>query len=291
MPRMAHEVALTHPDRLLFPDDGITKADLAAYLRDVAQVMLPALRERPLSLQRFREGIAAPGFFQKEIPKGAPDWVERVRVPKKGGSVCYPVANDVDTLVWLAQINAITFHVFTARRDRLDRPDRLVIDLDPSDGGDFADVRLAAREVGEQLRAAGLEPFAMTTGSRGLHVVAPLRRTRSTAEVSAFADALGAEAAARHPSLLTTEFHKAERGGRIYVDVARNRPAQTTVPPYVVRPRPGAPVATPLRWEELDDPALRPDGWTLRTVLGRLDALGGDPWAGIAAAARTLPRP
>ena len=283
-------VRLTHPDKLVFPDDGIVKADVAAYYASMAPVLLPHVRDRPLSMQRFRDGIAHDGFYQKELPQGTPQWIKRVRIPKRGGSVCHMLANDRESLVWLAQINAVAFHVFPRRADRLDRPDRLVVDLDPPGDGDFADVRAAARAVGEQLRGVGLEPFAMTTGSKGIHVVAPLRRTRSVAEVMAFADAFAAEAAARDPRRLTTAFHKAERGERIYVDVARNRPAQMAVPPYVLRPRPGAPVATPLRWEELDDPRLRPDGWTLRTVHDRLDVLGGDPWAQIASAARSAPR-
>jgi bifunctional non-homologous end joining protein LigD len=130
----------------------------------------------------------------------------------------------------------------------------------------------------------------MTTGSRGIHVVAPLRRMRDGDAVASYAALLARDLAEAHPEMLTTEFHKVEREGRIYVDIARNRPAQTTIPPYVVRPREHAPVATPLRWEELRDPSLRPDGWTLATVLDRVEALGGDPWAAIGEAARTLPR-
>src|SRR3954471_5148046 len=134
---MRREVALSHPDKLIFPDDGITKADVAGYYEAAAPLLLPHVRERPLSLQRFRDGIAGQGFFQKEIPKGAPGWIKRVSVPKKGGSVCHMLADDAASLVWLAQINAITFHVFTRRRDLLDRPDRLVVDLDPPDGVGF----------------------------------------------------------------------------------------------------------------------------------------------------------
>jgi bifunctional non-homologous end joining protein LigD len=287
---MRRDVELSHPDKVLFPGDGITKADVAGYYRDVAPLLLPHVRDRPLSLQRFGAGIGRPGFFQKEMPKGAPSWIRTVEVPKKGGSVRHMLADDAEALVWLAQINAITFHVFTRRADRLDRPDRLVVDLDPSEGGSFDSVREAAQAVGERLRADGLEPFAMTTGSRGIHVVAPLRRTRDGDAVASYASLLARDLAEAHPDSLTTEFHKVEREGRIYVDIARNRPAQTTVPPYVVRPRPHAPVATPLRWEELGDPNLRPDGWTLATVLDRVGALGGDPWAAIGEATRTLPR-
>jgi bifunctional non-homologous end joining protein LigD len=282
-------VRLTHPERPLWPGDGITKGDLYDYFGAVAPVMLPHVRDRPVSLQRFRESVDQGGFFQKEIPRGAPDWVHRVRVDKHGGSVCHVLANDRETLQWLAQQGCVTPHVFTARADRLDRPDRLVIDLDPT-LDDFDGVRRAALACGDALRERGLEPFAMVTGSRGVHVVSPLKRTRDVEDVLAWSRAFAEELADADADALTTEFRKDKRGDRIYVDVARNGPAQTVVPPYAPRPRPHAPVATPLRWEELEDPGLRPDAWTLRTVGDRLDALGGDPWAAIGDAARPLPR-
>lgn len=280
---------LTSPDKELWP--GITKRDYAAYLDDVAGAMLPHLRDRPLSLQRFNAGIAKDGFFQKDAGRGAPDWLRTVTVGKRGGGeVHHPVANDRRTLRWLAQINALTIHVAPVRRDRLDRPDRLTIDLDPSRADDFDAVRTSALALGEAVRELGLEPFAMVTGSRGIHVVCPLRRTRPASDVLDVARHLAHEAAARDPGRLTTEFKKAERDERIYLDIARNAPAQTAVAPYSPRARPGAPVATPLRWEELEDRGLRPDGFTIAGLPGRLDALGGDPWAGFRKAARALPR-
>ncbi|HEY6762731.1 MAG TPA: non-homologous end-joining DNA ligase [Baekduia sp.] len=282
-------VKLTHPDRVLWPDSGITKRELYDYFGAIAGVMVPHVRDRPVSMQRFRESVDKGGFFQKEVPKGAPDWIRTAAVPKKGGVVHHVLANDGATLQWLAQQGCVTPHVFTARADRLDRPDRLVIDLDPSHE-DFGAVRRAAREVGDALRGAGLEPFAMVTGSRGIHVVVPLKRTRDVEDGLAWSRAFAVALAAEHDDALTTEFHKDKREDRIYLDVARNGPAQTVVPPYAPRPRPGAPVATPLRWEELDDDALRPDGWTLRTVQDRLDTLGGDPWSEIEQSARPLPR-
>jgi bifunctional non-homologous end joining protein LigD len=290
--RAEPEVRLTHPERVLWPDDGLTKRDLYDYFGAVADAMLPHIRDRPVSMQRFRGSIADGGFFQKDLPRGAPDWLARVEVGKRGGSVCHLLANDRPSLLWLAQQGCVTPHVFPRRADRLDRPDRLVIDLDPSTD-DFDAVRRAALACGDALRERGLEPFAMVTGSRGIHVVTPLKRTRDVGDVLAWARAFAAEladAGVGGADLLTTEFRKEKRGDRIYVDVARNGPAQMVVPPYAPRPRAGAPVATPLRWEELDDAGLRPDAWSMRTVLERLDALGGDPWAAIAAAARPLPR-
>jgi len=286
---MADAVRLTSPDKELWP--GVTKADYAAYLDAVAPALLPHARDRPLSLQRFHGGIGGQGFFQKDAGRGAPAWLRTVTVGKRGGGrVRHPLANDRRTLRWLAQINALTLHVAPVRRDRLERPDRLTIDLDPS-VDDFTAVRTSALALGELLRGQGLEPFAMVTGSRGIHVVCPLRRTRPVDDVLAFAAAIAAEVQARDPGTLTTEFHKAQRGERIYLDVARNAPAQTAVAPYSPRARPGAPVATPLRWDELEDPGLRPDGFTLGTVLDRLDGLGGDPWSGFRQAARGLPAP
>lgn len=288
----ARAVRLTHPDREIWPGDGITKRELYDYFGAIAEVMLPHVRERPVSMQRFRGSVEDGGFFMKEVPKGAPDWVATVEVPKRThppGVVHHVLANDRETLQWLAQQGCVTPHVFTERADRLDRPDRLVVDLDPSHE-DFAAVRRAAQVVGDGFRAAGLEPFAMVTGSRGIHVVAPLKRTRTTEDVYAWIRAFAAELAARNDAELTTEFHKDRRDDRIYLDVARNGVAQTVVPPYAPRPRPHAPVATPLRWEELDDDALRPDAWTLRTIGSRLDELGGDPWKDINKSAAALPR-
>ncbi len=273
-------VRISHPDKLLFPADGITKEELATYYRDVAPAMVPHTKGRPLSLQRFHRGIGFEGFFQKDIGRGAPEWVHRVRVGKRGGSVCHPLADDAATLVWMASQNAITPHVWLARADALDRPDRLVFDLDPS-REDFAAVRESALALGDALRERGLVPFAMVTGSRGVHVVCPLRRRTPTEQVLAFARSFAAEHAAQRPRALTVEFRKAERGQRIFLDVARNGRAQTVVPPYAVRARRGAPVATPIAWDELHDPSLRPDAWTIRTVLERVRS--GDPWAGSAA--------
>jgi bifunctional non-homologous end joining protein LigD len=282
-------IELSNPDKVLFPADGYTKADLAAYYESVAEWMVPHVRDRPLNLWRWNTGIGGRLVVQQDIPKGAPDWVKRVETPRrKGGSIEHVLCQDADTLRWLANQNCITPHVWTARRDRLDRPDRIVFDLDPEAGSEFSLVREAALLVGERLREAGLEPFAMTTGSKGIHVVAPLKRTRESAWVRERARELGAEVAERSPGTLTTEWRKEKRDGKILVDTARNTYGQTVVAPYAVRALPGAPVATPLAWEELSDPDLSARAWTLRTVGERL-AERGDPWAGIAGHAATLP--
>jgi bifunctional non-homologous end joining protein LigD len=282
-------VTITHPDKVLFPDDGITKADLASYYERVSEWMLPHVKGRPVSMQRFPDGLNGKGFFHKDIPDYFPDWIKRVEVPKADGVVTHAVIGDAATLVYLVGQNTITPHVWLSRADRAWQPDRLVIDLDPPPGGDFATVRRAARWTGELLSELGFAPFAQVTGSKGIHVWTPLRRRAGFEDVRALARDAGAVLARRHPDELTTEFRKANRGGRILVDTARNGYAQTAVPPYAVRPRPGAPVATPIEWDELSDSKLRPDRWTVRTVLRRL-AAKGDPWADISSYARGISR-
>jgi bifunctional non-homologous end joining protein LigD len=241
------------------------------------------VRERPLSLQVYPGGIKRPGHFLKQVPDYFPAWVDRVELPKRGGRITHAVANSADALRMLVQHNAITPHVPTARIDRPDRPDRMIVDFDPEGADDWALIVAGAKAAGERLRAAGLEPFAMTTGSRGLHVVAPLRREADYPAVLDMAKDLAAALVADAPDALTVKFKKEQREGRVYVDYLRNRKAHTAVAPYAVRARAGAPVATPLVWAELDDADLAPDRWTLRGFAERLAT--GDPWDGFSAAA------
>ena len=283
------EVKLSHPEKVLFPEDGITKADLAEYYGSVAEVMLPHVRDRPLNLWRWNQGIGGRLVVQQDIPKGAPDWVQRVETPRrKGGSIEHVLCQDADTLRWLANQNCITPHVWSARRDRLDRPDHIVFDFDPEAGSDFSLVREGALLAGEALRELGLEPFAMVTGSKGIHVIAPIKRTREAPWVRERAGEIGVEIAGRSPDTLTTEWRKEKRDGKILVDTARNTYGQTVVAPYAVRAIAGAPVATPLVWEELSDAKLSARSWTLRTVAARLEEKG-DPWADLSGHAGTLP--
>lgn len=279
---------MSHADRVIYPDDGITKLDVAHHYAAVAPAMVPHLRGRPLALECYPQGIAEDGYFLKDVPEHYPGWIRTVTVPKReGGTLRQAVAGNAATMVYLAGQNMITPHIWTARADRLERPDRLIFDLDPPDGADVAGVRAAAWMLGDVLRAGGLEPFAMTTGSRGLHVVVPIRRSTPTDEVRAFARDLAEEVAAAAPDALTTAQRRAARGRRIYLDVARNGYGQHAVAPYALRPLPGAPVATPLRWEELDDEALHAQRWTIRNIGERLEA-AGDPWEDIARRARSL---
>lgn len=272
------QIDVRRADKELFPQDGITKADLAAHYRRVAPRMLPELRGRPLMLERMPDGIDGDRFYQKEVPGYFPEWIHRARVTKEGGEVTQVVCDDTASLVYLAGQASITAHRWLSRADRPRRPDRLVFDLDPP-GDDFEPVRRAAHRLHELLDELGLSSGLMTTGSRGLHVLVPLNRGADVDEVHAFARAVADTLAARHAQDLTTQFRKNAREGRLYVDVGANAYAQTVVAPFAVRTRPGAPVAAPLSWDELDTPGLTARRWTV-TDLG--DRLEKNPWAGLA---------
>ena len=280
-------VEIARPDKPLFPS-GITKAQLARYYEQVAPAMLPHLTDRPLNLERFPDGIERQRIIQQQASDHFPSWVRRVNVPKARGSVDHVVARDAATLVYLAGQACITPHAWLSRADRLDRPDRLIFDLDPS-GDDVAEVARAARIIGELLRELELEPWTMTTGSRGYHVMLPLQRRADFDSVRDFARGVAAVAVDRDPELFTLEQRKAKRGARILIDVMRNAYAHTAVAPYAVRPRPNAPVATPLNWDELEDPEMRPDRFTLSDVPERLERIG-DPWERVEQRPRSLAR-
>jgi bifunctional non-homologous end joining protein LigD len=281
------DVKLSHPDKVLFPDDGITKADLAEHYARVAEFMVPHCKDRPMNLWRWNKGISEDVVVQQSLPKGAPDWVKRCEVPRrKGGSIVHGMINDARTLRWLAQQNCITPHIWNARCDIRDKPDRIVFDLDPT-GDDFNLVRDAALVTAAVLRDLGLVPFAKVTGSRGIHIVAPLRRTRTADAVREIAGELAERIAARRPETLTTFWRKDKRDGKILVDVARNTYGQTIVAPYAVRALPGAPVAMPVEWDEVADASLSPRQFKLKDLEKRLG--GGDPWAAMNASAKTLP--
>ncbi len=284
------QVPFSHPDKPLFDRPRITKLDLARHYEAVAGAMVPHVRDRPLALQAFPNGIGEPGFFMKSIPKYFPDWVAAVTVPKRGGSLTQALAQDEATLVYLAGQNVITPHIWLSRADALRQPDRLIMDFDPSPGVGFSEVRAAARDAGERLKDAGLAPFAMVTGSRGVHVVCPLRRGPSFSDVHGFARRLAEAMVGDDSRYLTLEWRRSDRGRRIYLDVNRINYAQHAVAPYAVRPRRGAPVAMPIVWEELSDPKLAPDRWTIRDAGARLRS-EGDPWQGIGRRARKLPLP
>lgn len=274
-------VEVRRPDKVLFPEDELTKADLAGYYARLAPFMVPELRGRPLMLERHPEGIAAqPHFMQKETPDHYPDWVRREELSKEGGTVVHTVCDDAATLVFLADQACVTPHRWLSRADQPDHPDRLVFDLDPSDD-DFKSVREAARHLKELLDEVRLPSGLMATGSRGLHVIVPLDGRADFDACRAFARDLTEVLATRHPDTLTTAVRKNRRGNRLYLDIQRNAYAQTAVAPWAVRAKEGGPVAAPLSWDRLDDPDLGPRDWSLREVEAVHALASSRPWSGL----------
>ena len=282
-------IAISHPDKVLFPDDGITKGELAAYYETIAPVMLPHIRQRPITMERFHRGIGAPGFIQTDVSKGFPAWLKRVEVPKKGGVVHHPIANDARSLVWLANQNSITPHVWTSRAPNLLHPDVCVFDLDPS-VDDAVAVRAAALALRALLEELELPSWVKTSGSKGFHIVVPLDAKADFGDVSSFAHSVGALLVRRHPETLTQEFHKADRGRRILVDTGRNGYSATFAAAYAVRARPGAPVSAPCTWEEVERGEVGPRSFTLRTMPARV-AQVGDLWKDMLRRGRSIARP
>jgi bifunctional non-homologous end joining protein LigD len=288
-------VQLSHLDKVFFPDDGVTKGDLVSYYRQMAPAILGYLRDRPLVLDRYPDGITGQRIVQKNAGKHFPDWVRRAEVGKQGGAVCHVLADRADTLVYLANQAAIELHIFLSRVAALDRPDQLVFDLDPPSDDRFGDVcRHALQLRGVLEDELGLTAYVKTTGGKGLHVHVPLRPEEDFDAVRAFARDAAALLAGRYPDELTLEQRKDQRGNRLYLDIMRNAYAQTVVAPYTVRARPGATVATPLSWDEVADQRLSPRQFTVRSIAARLER-SGDPWVtmarhrrGLAAARRRL---
>jgi bifunctional non-homologous end joining protein LigD len=280
------KVELTHPERILFPKDGITKADLAAYYREVAPAMLAHISGRPLHMQRFPRGIGEEGFVQKSAPENTPDWVHTATVEKEGGHITHIVASNPATLVYLANLACTTPHIWQSRADNVERPDRMVFDLDPPED-DFRPVRAAANQLRGLLDKLGLPSFPMTTGSRGLHVVVPLLPELEFDDVRAAAQQIARDLIRREPDALTMEMRKEDREGRLFVDTLRNSYAATAVAPYAVRATDGAPVATPVNWDDLENEGLTSRSFNLKGMSQRLADLG-DVWSALESNAVSL---
>jgi bifunctional non-homologous end joining protein LigD len=287
---LSDRVRVSHPGKVMFPDDGITKGELVAYYETVAPRMLPLIAGRPVTMERFPGGIGRKGFLQKQAADYFPDWIERVTAPNRRTrqatireEVTYMVCRTPDDLAYIANQNCVTPHVWLSRAPDLFRPDQIVFDLDPATPDRRVLVSAAAGLRG-LLGELGLPAFLKSTGSRGLHVVVPLVPAAETDAVQGFSLAVVEALAARDPDNLTTEARIANRGGRLYLDIGRNGYAQHMAAPYALRPLPGAPISAPLDWSELDD--FDPRRHTLRTIADRLAE--PDPWAGIAEAAATI---
>jgi len=286
-----HTVQVSNQDKVMFPARGITKGDVIEYYRRIADTMLPYTRGRPLTMQRFPDGIDGGGFYEKEAPEYFPDWIRRVSIPveEKGESQRQITCDTAATLVYLADQACLTPHVWLSRVDELHHPDKLIFDLDPPDD-DFEIVRFAARATREILQQLNLISFVMTTGSRGVHVVVPLDRGADFDAVRTFAHDVARLLAGRHPERITVETRKDQRGDRLFVDYLRNSYGQNSVAPYALRARPGAPVATPLGWEELDDRQLDSQTYAIDNIFRRLGQKE-DPWMGFMRHARSLDEP
>ena len=280
---------ITHPEKVLFPADGITKGELAAYYEAVAPVMIPHIKNRPVTMERFPAGIGKKGFIQKDVSKGFPEWLERVEVPKKDGVVHHPLVTDTRSLLWLANQNSITPHVWVTRAPDLYHPDICVFDLDPSVDDDDG-LRAAALALRDVLEELGLPSWVKTSGSKGYHIAVPLDGKTETGDVAGFAHAVGALLVVRHPKTLTQEFHKKDRGRRILVDTGRNGYSATFAAAYAVRARPGAPVSAPCTWEEIERGAVQPKTFTLRNMQERIEKVG-DLWADMRRRKRALKGP
>ena len=280
---------ITHPEKVLFPEDGITKGDLAAYYESIAPVMLPHLRARPLTMERYPAGIGQEGFWQKDVSKGFPAWLKRVKVSKKGGSLHHAVVTDLRSLLWVANQNTITHHVWTSRVPKLTYPDVCVFDLDPSKD-DLTALRTAALELRALLEELGLASWIKTTGSKGFHIVVPLDGRTPVSTAARFANAVGTLLVSRAPDRLTQEFSKDDRAGRIYVDTGRNGYSATFAAAYTVRAKRGAPVSAPCTWEEVERGDVQPRSFTLRNMSERVASVG-DLWADLKRRGRSLSKP
>ena len=272
----APRVNLTSPDRVLFPDDGITKGDLFAYYEAIAPVLVPHLRDRPFTMKRYRDGAAGEGFFQKQAPKGMPGWIrtrEFRTYPREGGSrlVDFPLVNSPEAVLWMVQMHCIDMNAWYSRVDKPHRPDFVVFDLDPPDHGFALAVRVA-HLVRAALEDLGLESFVKTSGADGIHVLVPIARRSTFEETYEFAERVSRSLEEEHPGVATTEWLKRKRSG-VLVDHRQNGWGKTIATVYSVRPRPGAPVSTPLRWDELTED-VTPRQFGMDGVLARVERDG-----------------
>ncbi|HZF31197.1 MAG TPA: non-homologous end-joining DNA ligase [Gammaproteobacteria bacterium] len=285
-PKTPRAVTLTHPDKVLFPDVGITKRELADYWEQVASVALPHLEGRPLTLFRCPGGVGAQCFFQKHVGAGVSDAVPRVRV--RDGEQPYAMVDGLPALVALVQIGVLELHAWGSRAERLDRPDVVVLDLDPDEGLRWGAVASAALELRQRLEALGLAAFVRLTGGKGLHVVVPMKPGPAWPAVKRFARALVDDLVRDAPKRFTASLAKDQRGGKIFVDYLRNDREATAVASYSPRARAGAPVALPIEWDELDPKARRVPRFGVRDVPRIVRERARDPWRGFDAARRAL---
>jgi bifunctional non-homologous end joining protein LigD len=272
-----YSIELSHLGKKMYPEAGITKRDVIHYYKRIASTMLLHIRRRPLVMHRFPDGVRGEDFYQKAVPDYFPDWIKRTKVRLvEGGSEYLVVVGKAADLVYLANQACLVPHAWLSREGNLEKPDKLIFDLDPA-GDDFGEVKFVARELKKVLEERGLAPFVMTTGSKGLHVAVPIEPDYSFDRVREFAEKLAGRLAEEFPERLTTESRKQKRRGRLLLDFMRNAYGQTSVVPYALRALPGAPVAAPLDWDELSSSRLNPRSYTLKNIFRRLSQKK-DPW-------------
>ncbi|MDX1640243.1 MAG: non-homologous end-joining DNA ligase [Balneolaceae bacterium] len=275
----SHDVEIKNRDKVFFPEEKITKGNLIDYYEKIADSFIPFLKDRPLSLNRFPDGITEEGFYQKQVSDYFPDWIDTVEIEKKeGGTNSQVVCNSKATLIYLVNQGTVSFHPWLCKTDNLHKPDKLVFDLDPPQGN-FEIVVKGAKALRSLLeKELGLNAFLMTTGSKGLHVVCPIKPEKDFEDVRSFAKDVADYLADNNPDTFTTKTRKDQRKGRLFIDYLRNAYAQTSIPPYSVRAREGAPVATPLGWNELNKEGLHSQSYTIKNIFKRLSQKD-EPWS------------
>ena len=276
-----YSVSISNRDKIFFPSSKYTKGDLIDYYKKISELMIPHIKGRPISMLRFPDGINGKQFYQKDTPDYFPDWIEVKQVKKQdGGTTNYVICNNTATLVYLANQACITPHIWLSKKDKLDYPDRMIFDLDHSDN-DFSKVKSVAEKLKKILgKDLNLPVCLMTTGSRGLHVVIPLERSSNFDEVRDFAQTIAKHLETENPGEITTATHINKRGNKLYIDTARNGFGQTSVAPYAIRPIEGAPVATPIDWEDLENPSLTSQTYNIKNIFLRFEKKP-DPWRNI----------
>lgn len=268
-----HDIAITHEDKELFPRKHITKHTILEYYQFIAPLMLPHLKNRPIAMERFPLGIDHEGFFQKHTPEHFPDWIKTKRIVGKNGKpVTYILINNPETLLYIVNEYCITPHAWLSTTEHINHPDRMIFDLDPSGSAKFQLTKWVAKKLRVLLQKEGLESHLMSTGSRGLHIIVPLKTDYTFEQVRAYAKNIATTMVLEHPKYITIEPRIAGRDNKIYIDILRNGFGQMTVAPYAVRALPGAPIAVPLAWSELE--CTTPQKYTLNNIITRLAKVG-----------------
>ncbi len=280
-----HKIKLSNQDKIYFPEKKISKGELIEYYEKIADRMLPHLKDRVITMKRYPDGIKKQGFFQKEVSDYFPEWIKTVKVKKKQGTGNQLVCQNKETLMYIANQGCITPHIWLSKISKLEKPDKIVFDLDPSEKN-FSDVKTAAFDLKKETKKMKLNSFVMTTGSRGLHVIVPIKSETSFKKARAFARKTAEKTAENNPEKYTVEQRKNKRKGRVFLDFLRNSYAQTSVAPYSVRARTGAPVAVPIEWSELKNKNIKPQTFNIKNLFKKKKK---DSWKKIYRKAKTLP--